>query len=111
MERQPLESDWKVYRKRVSEWRERYVAKKNQEIIGLLTDEGKTPTEQFWEAKRQIEEEARVLADCLDNHSRSKMQWNLFLMHRHGLVGDEDLEEFGAELRDRVLWSSREVIG
>ena len=44
MERRPLESDWKTFGKRVPEWRERYLLKKNKEIIGILTDESKTPT-------------------------------------------------------------------
>ena len=107
MERKPKESDWKTFRRRVPEWRERYLTTKNKEIIGILTDEHKTPTEQFWDAKERMKEEARILVDCLDGHSRSKMHWYLFLMHRHGLIAEADLEEFSEELRDRILALSR----
>jgi hypothetical protein len=53
MERRPLESDWKTFAKRVPEWRERYLLKKNKEIIGILTDETKTPTVRFWMQRKR----------------------------------------------------------
>lgn len=109
MPNKPLESDWKIYRERVSEWRERYLEKKNKEIVAILEDEEKKPTERFWEARRAMDEEAGILTDCLDGHSRSKMSWNLFLMHGHGLVLDEDLDEFSDGLRESILRSSREL--
>jgi protein-tyrosine phosphatase len=96
------ESDWKLFRKRVPEWRERYLRLKNKEIVGVLTTRDKTPTEQFWAAKEKIEEEAKILVHCLDGHSRSKMQFYLFLMYRYGLIEDNDLEEFSKELREQV---------
>jgi hypothetical protein len=103
----PLESDWKMFRKRVPEWRERYLLKKNEEIIGILKNESKTPTERFWDAKEKMKEEAKVLVDCLDGHSRSKMEWHLLLMHRRGLIQDSDLTEFSGVLQEQILSSSR----
>jgi hypothetical protein len=106
-EMKPQESDWKTFRKRVPEWRERYLEERNREIIGILSEEGKTPTERFWDAEERIKKEARILVDCLDGHSRSKMAWYLMLMHRYGLIRDEDLEEFSEALRERVLTFGR----
>jgi hypothetical protein len=40
-EKKPLESDWKTFRKRVPEWRERYLMEKNREIIAILAGEAK----------------------------------------------------------------------
>jgi hypothetical protein len=111
METKPLGSDWKTFRKRVPEWRERYLLKKNKEVIGILTDELKTPRERFWDAKKKMEKEAKILVDCLDGHSRSEMRWYLLLMHRHGLIEDADLEEFSGELREQILESSRSFTG
>jgi hypothetical protein len=102
----PLESDWKTFWKGVPEWRERYLLKKNEEIIGVLTDERKTPTERFWDAKKRMKEEAKILTDCLDGHSRSKMHWYLILMYRYGLVQDSDLSQFSEPLRNQILASS-----
>jgi hypothetical protein len=109
MDRRPLESDWKTFAKRIPEWRERYLLKKNKEIIGILTDETKTPTVRFWDAKKKMKEEAKVLIDCLDGHSRSKMQWYLLLILHHGLLQDSDLKEFNEELREQILTSSRKL--
>lgn len=107
MQKKPLESDWKTFRKRVPEWRERYLLRKNEEIVGILGDERKTPTERFWDAKERMTEEARVLVHCLDGHSRSKMEWYLVLMRHHGLIQDSDLKEFSEELQEQILETSR----
>jgi hypothetical protein len=104
-----MESDWKTFRRRVPEWRERYLKIKNKEIIAVLTDEHKTPTEQFWGTMERMEKEAQILVDCLDDHSRSKMHWSLLLMHRHGLIQDADLEEFSDDLREQIMASSRSL--
>lgn len=101
------ESDWRLFQKRVPEWRERYLQAKNQEILTLLTDEKATPTERFWNTKHRLESEAHILRDCLDGHSRSSMEHYLSLMHLHGLIQEADLEEFSEELRRHVLAFSR----
>jgi len=53
-----------------------------------------------------MEKEAKILAHCLDGHSRSSMHWYLCLMYGHGLIQDADLEEFSQELREQILTSS-----
>lgn len=111
MEKGFLEADWQTMRKRVPEWRERYLKRKNEELVAVLQDENKTPTERFWAAKEKMEKEARILRDCLDGHSRAKMFRYLLLMYLHGLIGQADLEEFSAELRERVLAAAGEPDG
>jgi hypothetical protein len=99
----PLESDWKTFRKRVPEWRERYLAVQNRQIAALFADGEKTPTEQFWEAEKRINAVARILVDCLDGHTRSKMEMYLYLMYRHKMIGADDLEEFSGGMKGRIL--------
>jgi hypothetical protein len=99
----PLESDWKTFRKRVPEWRERYLAGQNRQIAALLADGEKTPTEQFWEAEKRINAVARILVDCLDGHSRSTMEMYLCLMYRHKMIRADDLEEFSGGIKERIL--------
>jgi hypothetical protein len=111
MMNKPLESDWKTFRKRVPEWRERYLARQNQQIAALFTDEKKTPTEQFWEAEKKIKAVARILVDCLDGHSRSKMEMYLCLMYRHKMIGADDLEEFSGEMKVRILLMVGAIFG
>ena len=73
MNTKPKESDWKIFRKRVPEWRERHLNGKNKEIVAVLTDKERTPTKQFWDAKEKMEKEGKILAYCLDGHSTSSM--------------------------------------
>ena len=99
----PLESDWKSFSKYVPDWRERYLAQKNKELVAMLEDCRRTPTEQFWDTKRFMKDEAKILENCLDGHSRSKMFLSLLLMFRCGLIGEPDLAVFSEELRKRIL--------
>ncbi|MCA9072612.1 MAG: hypothetical protein KDA84_27000 [Planctomycetaceae bacterium] len=103
MREKPSESDWKTFRKRVPEWRERYLNRKNQELISILSDENKAPTKRFWDAQRKMEEEAKILTTCLDGHSRSKMAMFLVSMYNHKLIEDHDLDEFSDDLREWIL--------
>ncbi len=103
MNGKPKESDWKTFRNRVPEWRERYLRGVNQRLVGMLTDPNRSPTERFWDTKQKMKEEAQVLTKCLDGHSRSNMDWFLMLMLRHGLVTEDDLTEFSEELKERVV--------
>jgi hypothetical protein len=103
MNDRPRESDWKRYSKMIADVRERYLEQRNQEIVRILTDSEKTPTKCFWDAWAKIGEVARILEDCLDNHSRSKMFPNMFLMLRHGMLTKEDLSGFSEALRDKLL--------
>ncbi len=99
----PLESDWKCFSKHVPEWRERYLSRKNRELVAVLEDSKRTPTEQFWDTKQLMKEQAKILTDCLDGHSRSKMILSLQLMFRYGLIGEPDLAMFSEELRERII--------
>ena len=108
---QPLESDWKVYRKRVAEWRDRYLSRKNVEILAILTDEARMPTAQFWDTYEKMEKEARLLDDSLGRFARSQMMTNLMVMYQRGIVEDADLEEFSEELREQIMFVAKGLGG
>ena len=98
------ESDWKLFRKRVPAWRERYLEEKNAALHRLLDQPDQTPTTIFWQCKEFANEQARVLVHCFDGHSRTKMGEFLALMIRHKVVGQTDLDEFSEELQARLGW-------
>ena len=107
----PTESDWKKFRDMVPILRERYLAARNGRIAALLTDPKKNETERFWDAMEKMEKEARVLRKCLDGHSRSKMWLFMLTMIRAGMLKKEDLEDFGEELRNELLYAFSEKRG
>jgi hypothetical protein len=98
----PKESDWKHFRKIVPDLREKYLKERNKDLLKLLTDPEKTPTEQFWNTEEKINEEKRILVDCLDGHRRSRMFEYMALMCRYGMLKEEDLKAFSKELQERM---------
>lgn len=102
MHDKPKEPDWKAFRAMVPELRERHLEKVNAELAALLKKEGSTPTERFWAIEERIGQEAKILRQCLDGHSRSQMTLFMALMLRHGMLADADLQSFSPELAGRL---------
>lgn len=98
----PKESDWKVFRDIVPELRERYLRGRNAELAALLGDDSLSPTEQFWNVEKRARDIARILRECLDGHSRSKMVSFMKLMHKHDMLTAADLERFSLDLREMI---------
>jgi len=96
------ESDWKRFRKIVPELRERYLEKKNKELLETLSDSEKTPTEQFWDTFEEMKKEKKILQECLDGHSRSNQLFSMVLMCRYGMIKREDLDEFSEEIKSKL---------
>ena len=104
-----MESDWKKFRDMVPRLRERYLADRNARIVTLLTERAKTETERFWDAMEEMEKEARVLRECLDGHSRSKMWLYILTMIRAGMLTKEDLKVFSEDLQKQVSYAFEET--
>lgn len=98
-----MESDWTKFRALIPVVRDRYLEMRNAELVRLLTNAQKGPTERFWDAAEAVEKESKVLRRCLDDISRARMCAILVEMRRGGMLRDEDLAEFSVELRERVL--------
>jgi len=102
MSDRPRESDWKRYSAMIPELRERYLEEKNRKFADGLKEPGKTETERFWETLEAMDDEARILRACLDDLRRSRLTDSMALMLYHGMLREEDLEEFNPELRETV---------
>ena len=95
------ETDWKLFRRRVPEWRERYLEQQNQALRALLEQPNQTPTTIFWQVKNFADEQARVLVECFDGHSRSTMERFMITMYRYRVIARADIDEFSEELQAR----------
>ncbi|MES2569003.1 MAG: hypothetical protein V4710_02990 [Verrucomicrobiota bacterium] len=93
-----MESDWKHFSAIVSMLRDRYIAACNARILGILSDPNRHETEQFRDALEEMKKEAKVLRDCLDGHSRSRMWLYLLTMIGAGMIKREDTAGFSEEL-------------
>ena len=103
-----MEADWKKFRGMVPRLRERYLADCNARISAMLADPKKNETERFWDAMEEMEKEARVLQQCLDDQSRSKMWLFVLTMIRAGMLKREDMAEFSEELQKKVSYAFEE---
>jgi hypothetical protein len=102
MNEQPIESDWKKFRGMVIELRERYLTRRNLEIVSIFGDESLTPTERFWEASERLKEVGYIFRTCLHGHSRSKMISFMMLMYGYEMFSNEDMEGFSDEVCERI---------
>jgi hypothetical protein len=94
-----MKSDWRKFSDMVPMLRERYLTERNARIVGTLTDPNRNQTERFWNSFEMMEKEAKVLRNCLDGHSRSKMWLFVISMLRVGMLKREDLSQFSEELQ------------
>lgn len=102
MNRKPKESDWKHYSGMIDFLKERYLKETNQKLNAVLTDPDQSATDQFWDTFEEMKKQKKVLRDCLDPHSRSNMYFSMFLMLRHGMLKENDLKGFSAELQEQL---------
>ena len=96
-------SDWKKFRALVPTLRERYIADRNAEVARILGDSKKTETERFWDAFEITKKAAKVVHNCLDGHSRSKMWFYMITMRGEGMLKPEDLAGFSDDIQKRVF--------
>jgi hypothetical protein len=102
-----LESDWKKFRDSLEAWRERYLESQNARLAAMLVEPGKTPTERFWAVQEETQKQARILRDCLDGESRSRMFIMLLSMRQAGMITKADLADYSEKLREDVFFERR----
>ncbi|MGM0601319.1 MAG: hypothetical protein ACQETH_16025 [Candidatus Rifleibacteriota bacterium] len=100
---QPTKADWKKFMNILPELRERYLKNRNKEISNLFLNVNQTATENFWNTKEIIAKEAKILQDCLDGISKSKMKERIIIMFRYGLFQKKDIKSFSLELQKEFL--------
>ena len=98
----PKELDWKKFRNSLDKWRERYLRRKNDEIRAILEDNDLNETEKFWDIVDFQKNESKILQNCLDGYSRSKMSLYMALMKKYEMICQEDIEEFSEELQEYI---------
>ncbi len=93
------ESDWKLFRKKIVIWQERYMERLNQEYIALLSGEGNA-SDKFWNLLERMKEDRHDLGVCCEM-SRSRMLMNISGLLNEGAITEEHLSDFSEELHER----------
>ena len=95
-----LESDWKLFRKKLPGWQEAYMEKLLDEYRSILDSDGRA-SERFWALEKRInsdKEDSGVQA----NMRRSWLRDNIMGLLRDDAITLDDLADFSPELRDEM---------
>ena len=104
-----LESDWKLFRKRVPVWQERYMGRLIEEYRSIMESE-KLSSEKFWALEKRIRQDKKSPGVIVDMR-RGTMQLELMHMLFQGVIQPSDLEGFSQELRDGLTFVMQKYSG
>ena len=94
------EKDWKLFRNKISDWKEAYMEKLNKEYVALLS--GKVnASDKFWKLEKRIREDKK---DCgvQCEMSRSNQFYIMLSLLNEGAITFDDLEDFSDDLKDTM---------
>ena len=90
------EGDWKLFRSRIADWQEEYIARLNESYIALLSREG-SAAENFWELEKRIRRDKRD-AGVIVELRRSALVENMSRLLAEGAIAFDDLDGFSDTL-------------
>ena len=94
------EKDWKLFRNKISDWKEAYMEKLNKEYVALLSGKGNA-SDKFWKLEKRIREDKK---DCgvQCEMSISKQFYIMLSLLNEGAITFDDLEDFSDDLKDTM---------
>ena len=100
----PLEADWKLFRKKLPDWQERFMDRLNHEYKDIIDGPG-LPSTKFWALEKRLRNDQRkrgVQAEI----SRSRLVENMGFLLAEGAISLDDLAEFSDEMIAQAkLWA------
>lgn len=97
MPKEISEKDWQLFRKKVPIWQDAHIDKLNQEYIEILNSSN-SPADKFWELEKRINTDKHKTGVVCDMR-KSKMVENIISFITDGVIGIDDLSEFGDDLK------------
>lgn len=96
------ERDWKIFRKKIPDWQERYMERLEIEYIALLQNE-KNASTKFWELEKRIKQDKKSPGVIIDMR-RSTAINNIVSLVLDEVISLDDLEEFSDDLKEAVKY-------
>ena len=91
------ESDWKLFRKLLPEWQERFMGRLLDEYSTMIAGQG-LASDRFWRLQERLQKDVRKTG-VRTEMKRSVMIVNLRSLLREGAISKDDLDGFSEELR------------
>lgn len=100
----PAEKDWKLFRKKLPGWQENCMDRLNKEYMEILSQEGKNPSDIFWELDSRIKRDKKLTGVIVHDMSRSQMHIHLLDLLREGAITLNDLSDFSEDIQEWLKW-------
>ena len=94
------EHDWKIFRKKIPDWQERYMERLAVDYITLLQSDKKASAK-FWELEKRIKQDKKSPGVLIDMR-RSTAINNIVNMVLDEVISLDDLEDFSDDLKEAV---------
>ncbi len=95
-----FETDWQLFRQRITAWQERYMERLIQEYTEIISKDAKA-SERFWELKERIREDSKSAWISMEM-KRSYMIKYIAGLINDGVIEYNDLEGFSDGFLDRI---------
>lgn len=96
------ERDWKIFRKNIPDWQERFMERLDMEYIALLQNE-KSASSKFWELEKRIKQDKKSPGVMIDMRRSTAINIIVSLVS-DGVISLDDLKEFSDDLKDAVKY-------
>lgn len=96
------EKDWRLFRKKLPEWQENCMNRLNKEYMEILSQEGKNPSDIFWELDSRMKHDKKLTGVVARDMSRSQMNLHLLDLLRENTITLDDISDFSEDLQGRL---------
>ncbi|MEE0863063.1 MAG: multidrug transporter [Lachnospiraceae bacterium] len=96
------ERDWKIFRKKIPDWQERYMERLAVEYIALLQSE-KNASAKFWELEKRIKQDKKSPGVLIDMRRSTAIE-NILSLVLDEVISLDELDEFSDELQEAIYF-------
>ncbi|SHK68862.1 hypothetical protein SAMN05216582_11283 [Selenomonas ruminantium] len=100
------EKDWKLFRKMLPTWQERYMETLINDYEAILVSAADA-FDKFWKLEKRIRNDKKKSGVCVTEMSRSQMFANIMVLLDEKVITLDDLEGFSDSLRERIEFLHR----
>lgn len=98
---QVVEKDWKLFRKMLPEWQEKFMERLTKEYIELLSSNSQASVK-FWTLDKRIKNDKKCTGVTARDISRSHMLQHIIDLIYEGAISEDDLKDFSEDLQDTI---------
>jgi hypothetical protein len=95
------EKDWKLYKKNIGAWQERYIDKILEEYKEII-DRKEVASKRFWNLYHRIKDDLENPGVLIASASRNNLKDIILSLYSHNVITFEELNDFSDEIKDYI---------